>query len=638
MKKYLQGILRQIFCFGLVFFLAYVPNLLSQPQFADVSEEARIEHYFTVFQGTFGGGAAVIDYNNDGWEDLFIAGGAGDDQLLENQKDGTFRNVTAKAGLRFLDNIVTQGAAAADVNKDGWPDLFIATIAIIEENNFDNTHNILLINNKDGTFSDQSKTFGLIEASFSSSVSFGDVNRDGYPDLYVCNYFEDFRGQLDQYSGPLSGNDFRPGKDHFYINEGGKRFVEASEAYGINRRGLTFQALWSDFDNDRDLDLLIANDFGNRGTPNLLYRNDYPQSKFTEIGTEMNFNYGINGMGIGAGDINMDGFFDYYVTNIQASPLFISHGSGQPFTDESLQRGSGFFAVKVEGGGRIVPVSWGVNFFDFDHDMDSDLYITNGCLNPELAPHPNLFLDNVGGEFRESGKISNTNDLSIGRGSIVFDYDHDGDLDLLVVNQRPFRNMNIGVEFLGTRLFRNDTPNQSNWLKVELEGKISESSGIGSRIEAYVGGQVLIREIYGGASHASQNTTIAHFGLAQYQTVDSITVKWAAGTSTKLENIPANQTIEVVESTESPFSKARFLAYPSLFDQEITLQFELPEFSTYSLAVYDLKGRKIETVVESSMGVSGVRTWNVPTSLSRGMYLFVLQTDSGYYVSKGIKQ
>ena len=200
------------------------------------------------------------------------------------------------------------------------------------------------------------------------------------------------------------------------------------EAFGINRPGLGFQGLWSDIDNDNDLDLLVANDFGNRTTPNLLYRNDYPEQKFTEIGEDKNFNFGINAMGIGACDVNRDGWMDYMVSNIQISPFFINPGDTSPFIEESEMRGSGFASVGTENGARIAPVSWGLNFFDADHDMDYDLYVTNGSLNPGLAPNPNLMLENVEGFFFQYGFENNTDDHSIGRGSVVFDYDNDGDL------------------------------------------------------------------------------------------------------------------------------------------------------------------------------------------------------------------
>lgn len=617
-----------IFCLG-YWLCGFVPLLvLGQPKFADVTLEAGINHSFDVFQGTFGGGAAVIDFNMDGWEDLFIAGGEGADQLLLNRGDGSFEDVAKEAGLDVLDGFVTQGAAVADVNKDGWPDLFVTTIAFVFDDDFSEAPNVLLINNKDGSFRDESLAFNIVEKTFSTSASFGDVNRDGYPDLYVGNYFENFEGNLDKFSGPQTNGDARPGKDLLYINKQGTGFVEASERYGIERIGLTFQALWTDFDNDNDLDVLVANDFGNRSTPNLLYRNEYPDNKFTEIGAERNFDYGINAMGIGVCDVNMDGWMDYLVTNIQISPFFINQGGEAAFVEESVARGTGYATIGTESGVRTIPVSWGVNFFDVDHDMDTDLYITNGSLNPSLAPNPNIVLENVNGRFLDRGFFSRANDHSIGRGSVVFDYDRDGDLDLLVVNQGPFSDENVGVVFRGTRLFRNENDSQNNWIKVKLEGARSESNGIGSRIEAYVGETMMVREIYGGSSHESQNTTIAHFGLGTAASLDSIVVKWSAGGRQVLMEVEANQQIAIVEEVKAEqnlFNEDAIIIYPNPVESFTNIQFKLKESADWSLDIYNLLGAKIRNL-QTGEGAFGTYILEEPHDFAPGVYVVSLST------------
>lgn len=631
---------KYLFVFTLLLgFLCVAKTAFGQPRFKDVTEEAGINHIFEVFQGTFGGGAAVIDYNRDGWEDVFIAGGQGKDQLLENQGDGTFRDVSREVGLDALDGFVSQGAAVADVNKDGWPDLFVTTIAFVFGDGFAEAPNVLLIN-KEGTFVDESLGYRIVEKTFSTSASFGDVNKDGYPDLYVCNYFENYEGNLDEFYGPQPAGDTRPGKDLFYINNKGENFIESTDAFGIIGSGLTFQALWSDFDNDRDLDLLVANDFGNRGFPNFLYRNEYPSNQFTEIGAEKDFDYGINAMGIGACDINGDGFLDYKITNIRSSPFFINQGPELPFSEESEERGTSFLTVRANGGFQVPPYSWGVNFFDVDHDMDSDLYITNGTLNPVLSPNPNLMLVNEDGKFTDYGFYSRSNDHSLGRGSVVFDYDNDGDLDILVVNQSPYRNEEVDFNLDGTRLFRNENDNANNWLKVKLEGRQSETSGIGSRVEAYVGDKMLVKEIYGGSSHESQNTTIAHFGLADNQQVDSLLIKWSSGNEQVVLDVQANQTLEVLEEIQEdqpPSSNEKILLFPNAFSNEVTISYQLPGANLVGLLLYDAQGRFVKRLFVREEGGIGSFTWEVPENLPRGIYFFNLRTEEDTYTIKAVK-
>ncbi|HSI77282.1 MAG TPA: VCBS repeat-containing protein, partial [Lunatimonas sp.] len=240
----------------------------SQSRFADVTETAGIDHYFQVFQGIFGGGAAVLDFDNDGWEDVFITGGAGKDALYKNNGDGTFTNIINDAGFSGLENIVTQGVVCADVNRDGRIDIFITTIAKIEGDKFTASSNFLFINEGNGKFSDRSRNYGLDHISFSTGAAFGDLNGDGYPDLYVSNFFNRFDGRFDEYLGAIPEGDRAPAHDLLYINSGG-RFVEVSESYGLKHTGFGFGGVFTDFDNDGDMDLIIINDFGYMATPNL---------------------------------------------------------------------------------------------------------------------------------------------------------------------------------------------------------------------------------------------------------------------------------------------------------------------------------------------------------------------------------
>lgn len=610
---------------------------LSQAQtpFSDVTETAGIQHSFKTLEATFGGGAAVLDYNQDGWEDVFIVGGVENNILYHNNGDGTFKDVTEAAGLMVLENFATQGAIVADVNKDGFTDLFITTIAHLSDESFKKAPNILLLGNANGTFTDQTAAYGFLQfETFSTGATFGDFNKDGYPDLYVGNYFENYSGSLDKFSGPQLESADQPSKDLIFLNQGGEKFVEVSNIVGMQHTGLGFGGVWSDYDNDNDLDLLIVNDFGFRATPNLLYRNEYPRLAFTEVSEELAFDFGINAMGITVGDVNLDGLMDYFVTNLQASYLLLNQGEGQEFLSASREMGTWYPTVQSEEGFRVTPVSWGANFFDYDNDMDLDLYVTNGALNPSLPPNPNQFFEYENERFKEVGSATKTNDNSIGRGSVVFDYDNDGDLDLLVINQAVYQENQASFPLKGSRLYRNETM-EGNWIKIKLKGNTSETCGIGSRLELYVADKQLIREIDGGSSHESHNSTIAHFGLGTHDKIDSLVIKWSAGEQQVIRQLPLNQMINIEEETLSNTGNKEnaFLAVnPNPISDSAIITFELDKKSNWSLDLYNILGAKIQHL-ETGNSDTGVYLLNDLSQLSQGIYILSV-ANADFAVSK----
>lgn len=626
-------------------FLLLTSTVYAQSQFTDVTEEAGIDHYFTVFQGTFGGGAAVIDFDNDGYEDVFIAGGSGKNALYKNNGDGTFSNVIDEAGFADLDTVVTQGVVGADVNKDGYTDIFITTIASVNNDRFAAATNLLFINNGDGTFTNKTRSYGLNEVTFSTGAAFGDVNGDGFPDLFVGNYFDRFSGRLDDYSGVLTEGEQAPAADLLYINNGGGSFTESSEAYGLNHTGLGFGGVFSDYDNDGDLDLIVINDFGNRATPNLLYRNEYPERAFVDVSAAMGFDIAMNAMGVGVSDYNLDGWMDYLISNISSSPFLENPGrSGVPFSEKTKELGTSYPVVYTEEGQGVPTISWGVNFFDYDNDMDPDLYVANGCLNPSVLPNPNLFLENINGQFVLNGRSSGLSDPSIGRGSVTFDYDHDGDLDILVVNQTQYRDPGYVVETKSTRLFRNETVTGNNWLKVKLAGTVADKNGIGSRVEVYVGGTKLIREIDGGSSHESQNSTVAHFGLASAEQADSVFIRWLGGDVQTLYAVEANQRIEVpqevITGVDEPSLPSSVTLYPNPVSDDLSIVIEgVPSASAIHIQVYTTNGQLVDQreVNRATIEDTTLR-WRPPYPLRPGIYLMRIMIRTNVVFRKFIKR
>lgn len=512
-------------------------------QFTDITKQGGIDHYFEVYEGMFGGGVAVLDYNNDDFEDLYITGGMQEDQLLENLHDGTFKNVLRTAKLDASLNFVTQGVASADFNRDGWMDLFISTITSKgDKKTIPRAQNLVFINQGDGTFKDESKSFGIKSTeSFSTGISIGDFNLDGYPDVYVGNYFTDYDGGLKEISDATIVNAGKTAKGYLYENKGGKRFKEVSKTYGLDHRGFSFGGIFTDFDNDNDLDLIVNNDFGYKAKPNYLLENLYPIKEFSYIEEAYEMDLRINAMGGATADINADGFLDYFISNIRFNRFMIQDPNKKIFIDQAEKLGTQLFTI-----------SWGTNFNDFDHDGDIDLFVANGDLNPNCVPMYNFFFENINGQFKEQSVKFGLKDYGVGRGSAIFDLENDGDMDLIVVSQKPI--MEYGPPSI-TRLYRNDLK-EGNYLQVKLKGNASTKSAFGARIQVYSDSLFINHEIDGGnSSHLSHNSTMAHFGLGIRKTVDSIRVIWPGGETTKIIDVKTNQRIFIEQVQE--FQKIR---------------------------------------------------------------------------------
>ncbi|WP_430428303.1 CRTAC1 family protein [Maribacter litoralis] len=515
-----------------IFFFGWVSHA---QQFTDVTEDSGINNQYEVYEGTFGGGVTVFDFNNDGFEDLYITSGIKDDKLYLNNGDGTFKNVFEGSGLEVTSKYVTQGVVSADVNRDGFRDLFITTITTTDGKNIiPRAKNLLFLNNGDSTFKDVTNEYGLEDLnSFSTGPSFGDIDADGYPDLFVGNYFQEFTGKLGIIKDATIVSANQTAKSYLLKNEGGKSFENVYDDYALGHKGFGFGGVFTDFDNDQDQDLLVNQDFGYKAVPNFLYQNKYPNKHFEDASKQTEMDLKINAMGAAVGDYNGDGWMDYYITNIKFNMLMENQGNGRPFVDKAKELGTYNLAI-----------SWGANFADFDHDQDLDLFVSNGDLNPNCTPMGNFYFDNNDNTYTEKGRELGINDYGIGRGSVIFDMDNDGDMDLLVVNQKPILNYPIAST---TRLFRNDIAT-GNWLKVALKGVQAESNGIGSRVTVITKGKRLIREIDGGgSSHLSQNSVIAHFGLGANTKVDSVIVDWTGGNTQVLTNVETNQQLQIKE-------------------------------------------------------------------------------------------
>ena len=532
--------------------------------FTDVTEQAgiRFEHFHgkrsTQLPEDMGSGAAWGDYDNDGYPDLYvvdiagplsdtpeqIAKSSGGNRLYHNNRDGTFTDVTEKAGVGFKG--IGMAAAWADYDNDGLLDLVVTSFDRI----------VLYHNNGDGTFSDVTQKAGLDKfRGFWTGAAWGDYDRDGNVDLFICGYVkyqfhaEDLNKPSMQYSTlvPFTLNPaaYPPERKLLLHNNGNGTFTEVAHQAGVDDpTGRSLSAAWYDFDGDGWPDLYVANDlWGSK-----LYLNLH-DGKFKDITREAGVSDFRGEMGIAIGDWDNDGNPDIFVTHwiYQENALF--HNLRSALANSS-KIGSLFFGdiADTVGLGQISrnSIGWGTSFFDYDNDGQLDLFVVNGSTfqddkDPsDLVPMKNfLFWQKSPSDgFFEVGAVSGAvfEKARVGRGAAFADYDNDGDIDVFVVNQRG-RPM----------LLRNDGGNRKNWLKVRVKCTKSNRTGFGTKVEVQAGTFTRREEIGGQTSYLSQNFQEAHFGLNKETEAARVVVTFPSGTAHTLEHVHANQIITVTE-------------------------------------------------------------------------------------------
>ena len=478
------------------------------------------------------GGVALIDFDKDGWLDIYLVNGAtraslrgGEPApraaLFRNNHDLTFTDVTDRAGV--ANERWGFGVAAGDVDNDGWIDLYVTNYG----------PNRLYRNNHDGTFTDVAERMGVTAGGWSTGASFGDYDGDGRVDLFVAGYVE-----VDAERAPVSavpcvyrgqpvmcGPRGLPGARDWLFHNEGDRFVDVTERSGVSdtAKYYGFAAAWIDIDDDGDLDLLVVND----STPNYLYRNA-GRGTFEEIGFPSAFAVNEDGreqagMGLALGDYDNDGRVDAYITN---------------FSDDSntLRRnlGNGMFEDVTGRVGLRMPtlpfLGWGTAFLDYDNDGWLDLFVANGHIYPQVdrfdwgmtwAQRPLLFRNRGGARFDEvpAAPASGLASLLTARGAAFGDLDNDGRIDIVINNhdQRP-------------TLLRN-VARSGHWISIALRGTAGDlGAAVGASVTLEREGQRLRRDIVSGASYCSQSDLRAHFGLGDATTVDRLVVRWTDGT------------------------------------------------------------------------------------------------------------
>lgn len=580
-------------------------HLMHAQTFTEISSSAGINFSRENINDS-GGGVCIFDYNNDGFEDFFVPGGYGGSAgLFRNNGNGTFTEVFSQtmsaSTYAYIDSLITVSSIAGDIDNDGDRDLFITTGGYKYQFGVVKKPDVLLENLGNGNFADISASAGINALSYGESASMGDYNLDGFLDIYVSNYVRDMSFTFDSLGNP---NAYVPDcyENNFYINNGNKTFTESASALGVADAGCGLTVIFSDFDFDKDPDILLANDFGEYNNyPNALFRNNYPSSGFSSIGTQSGFNRGMFGMGIAQGDYNEDGHLDYYVTNIGRNSLYMSNGNGT-FSDRALSLG-----VDLTWGlqDSLRKTTWGCNFFDYDNDTYLDLYVAAGYVNAFLPltiirDSSVLFRNNTSGGFTNIGYQSGLTSPIANRGSAIFDFDNDGDMDLLVNHSRMqiFTVIGLSQNF---QIYRNNNNNGNKWLKIKLRGTRNNRDAYGTRVIVYFGNRKLIRELDGGSSHASLNSSILHFGLGNNTVLDSVEVHWLGGGVQILYNVNTNQTLNIQEPLGlqlDPVSEIEeILLFPNPVNNPDKLKLRIKSKSDRVLTVFvkDLMGREVAT-------------------------------------------
>ena len=502
------------------------------------------EHYLPE---TTGAGCAFLDYDNDGWMDIYLVNSGKCDfynpnspprnALYRNNRDGTFTDVTDKAGV--AGGGYGQGVAVGDYDGDGFADLYVTQYG----------RSILYHNNGDGAFTDVTEKAGVAAPGWCSSAVWFDYDNDGRLDLFVCQFVEfskstskDCRSGEDAKRGYCIPHVYKPTASWLFHNNGDGTFTDVSKASGIGKYfGKAWGAVATDLNNDGRMDLFVANDT----VANFLFMNR-GAGRFEEIGEPAGVAYSTegrprSGMGVDSADFNQDGWMDLFVANIDMERYSIYQNNGdETFEDQAGRTGIGQATRLISG--------WGLKFFDYDNDGELDLFLANGnpddlieSLHPQVTyREPLMLFHNTGKSFenisQQSGPVF-SKPLS-SRGLAIGDFNNDGAVDVLV-----------SVNDDTPVLLRNNVGSQDHWLGLTLVGKKSNRDAVGARITYQAGDLKRSRMKVGGGSYLSSHDPRIVLGIGQRKKLDWVEVKWPlpSGAVERFTDLPIDRYITIVE-------------------------------------------------------------------------------------------
>jgi len=514
-----------IFFVGLFAILSNI-NLFGQNiKFVEITKNVKLKHSaFDPIGMT--GGVGVIDFDNDGFEDLYFTSGLIKDKLYRNINGKTFEEVTTNSDFDITGISLTSGVAIGDIDNDGLDDIIVAVGS--------NKPSLIFINEGNGKFKNISGIAGITTKSFATSVTLFDIDNDGLLDIYFGNY------------SPNPGEPCHP--NILYINKGNRKFKEETIKWGLEDSGCTLATIFTDINNDGVFELYVGNDFGSLYGPNKLFVFDSTLNKYVDRAANFGISDRMSSMGIFSGDYDNDGFFDYYITNIDSNK-FYKNIDGKKFTNVTVQSKTHIDRYfDTVNNTSVSPTSWGGGFVDLNHDSFLDLVVVNGhLLTPTNFPRDSnkVYQNLKNGKFDDVSNISGFNSPNKNRGCAYFDFDNDGDMDLITTAVVVTTQNTTNCEF-----YENVLPQSTNtnWLKIKLIGSTINRNAIGSKINLFIKDKIYKREIHGGGdTYYSQNTLTQHFGLAENKNIDSIEIIWRNGERKKIKSVGVNQTLKIIQ-------------------------------------------------------------------------------------------
>ena len=486
--------------------------------FTEVADSIGVDHY-NKHNNFNGGGCAFFDSDGDGDDDIYLVSGSDRDQLLINT-DGQFEEAGFLSGLGLTDNYYTTGVVTGDLNNDGLEDIFVTTHGSGEIL----SKNILFMNKGNNEYQDTWLQLDSIEKSAGAVLI--DFDNDGLLDIYVLNYVDE-AGFIRDTANVVIGYDHLCYSNTLYHNLGNMQFNDVTDL-NLNtdtEQGCSLAAMATDFDRDRDIDLLVCNDFGADVVANRLLTNT--NGAFLSQTQDYGFDDGIYSMGMAGADLDHDLDMDYYVTNFGAN-LFIENRSDTLYSSIDSIASS---ANNSENPGEL-SISWGAVFTDYNNDGNEDLYIANGYVPappflPSSFQDKDRFYESVGGfEYLEpQSSLTGLENINSGRGVAVSDYDNDGDQDLLVNVMRVPINGEMKSHFYQNQL-NESTSDSTHWIQVKLEGLVANKSACGANVELYHSEDQVLKEVTCGNSHGSSSSKTLHFGVGASKVIDSLRIFW----------------------------------------------------------------------------------------------------------------